>query len=125
MRSTSKFAMVAAALLALGTSAFAQQPGKGPLQTGEAARPRDAGANKPSESGAQSTTRSGAATGAGQPQGPQAIAPGSAKAKTQAETPTGDDKLAKQTSKKKKQKRKHRAAKRTTDATTDAGTTPR
>jgi len=117
MRSASKIALCAAAVLAFAGPVAAQSK-NAPLQTGEAARPADAGANKPSESGAQSTTRSGAATGAGQPQGggqpAEAQSAGSAKSRTQAQDGTGNAKLSKQTRSNKK--RKHRQAKRT-DAT--------
>ena len=55
-------------------------------QGGDAARPTDPTANRPSDTGAQSTNPSGAVTGAGQPQvpgaqGPSADAPKKAKGK--------------------------------------------
>jgi hypothetical protein len=120
MKTTFKLALLAAAFTALSGSAIAQQK-NAPLQTGEPMRPMDAGANKPSESGAQSTTRSGAATGAGQAQGAgEVTGAGSAKAKTQADTGSGNEKLAKQKTTKKKAKRKHKKAKRSTDGTADS-----
>lgn len=106
MKSLLRYAFVAAALSSAAVPTLAQD-----MKKGEAARPANSAANKPSESGAQSNMPTGAATGAGQPQGAaqpaQAQSPGSAKAK--AEGASGPEATVKKPAKtsKKKRARKH------------------
>ena len=121
MNNLLRYALVAALSFA-AAPALAQDAKKSPVQTGDAARPSDPTANKPSASGAQTTTPSGAVTGAGHPQGgaqpPQAQSADTPKAKP------GTGAKAKKSAKKKKT-RKQRAAKAGADTAADTAQSAR